>query len=29
MADRGLLIADELAVRGVSLVIPAFTKGKV
>jgi hypothetical protein len=28
MADRGFLIEEELAVRGVTLAIPAFTKGK-
>ncbi|CAG2236311.1 unnamed protein product [Mytilus edulis] len=28
LADRGLLIAEELASRHASLVIPAFTKGK-
>ena len=28
LADRGFLIADELAVRGASLAIPAFTRGK-
>lgn len=28
LADRGFLIADDLAVRGASLSIPSFTKGK-
>ena len=28
LAHRGFLIADELAVRGASLAIPAFTRGK-
>jgi hypothetical protein len=28
MSDRGFLIEEELAVRGVTLAIPAFTKGK-
>jgi hypothetical protein len=28
MADRGFNIADELAVRGAKLLIPAFTRGK-
>ena len=28
MADRGFNIGDELAVQGVKLVIPAFTRGK-
>ena len=28
LADRGFLIADELAVRGVKLIMPAFTKGR-
>lgn len=28
LADRGFLIQEELAVRGASLAIPAFTKGK-
>ena len=29
MADRGFLIREELLCRGASLVIPAFTKGKI
>jgi hypothetical protein len=28
LADRGFFIEDELALRGASLAIPAFTKGK-
>ena len=28
MADRGFTIADDLAVRGANLLIPAYTKGK-
>ena len=28
MADRGFGIADDLALRGARLVIPAYTKGK-
>ena len=28
LADRGFLIQEELAIRGASLAIPAFTKGK-
>ena len=29
LADRGFSIADELAIRGATLEIPAFTKGKM
>lgn len=29
LADRGFLIADELAARGVTLAVPAFAKGKL
>ena len=28
LADRGFLIGDELAARGVKLIMPAFTKGR-
>lgn len=28
MADRGFTIADDLAIRGANLLIPAYTKGK-
>ena len=28
MADRGFLIAEEVALRRAKLIIPAFTKGK-
>ena len=28
LADRGFLIAEELANRNATLIIPAFTKGK-
>ena len=29
LADRGFLIEDELILRGATLAIPAFTKGKL
>ena len=29
LADRGFNVADELAIRGATLEIPAFTKGKM
>ena len=28
LADRGFLIEDDMAIRGVKLVIPVFTKGQ-
>ena len=28
MTDRGFLITDDLAVRGITIAMPAFTKGK-